>query len=417
MENEKALDGDQGDNKSTSANIYSTDDFTSQLRSIFRSAIVYAPKDLDIVDKAKIEFLLDGLIPVRQFNMITGKPGEGKSTFVAALVAAIARGEDFIGRKTRNTNIIVVDDENPESTLKEFKDRLGITSGVHFIKMPPGADEPLEECRECKFNCKTSQYETAATLFGFDVVFIFDSRAQFEKEEENTSKTKHLNDVFRKLRDKGATIILIHHGGKAEGNTSLGHTYIKGGVDTHLHIEAPKRGRRYYTLHRGKNRYFAPEESFFLEVDHETLSYVDATQTVKDGAFSKIATAIESCDHPNQQNVVSTVKQNYQKWGDNSIRRSLKEGISSGYWNEETTGRNNESLYKLTQDGRNLLNLGFCHKTIRPENNSFTSKNIETSGGHKTTPPVLWPGQCESCFLTTGQRALCEVSKPCPKAR
>ena len=415
-----APDSSQGEDENTLDKNNSISFITDQLKKIFRSSAVYTPEDFDLIKKAKTEFLLEGLIPLRQVTMITGKPGEGKSTFVAALVAAVSKSKDFIGRKTKKIPVVVYDDENPESTIKEFVNRAGIARGVHFVKMPPGSSSCLEMCMTCKSDCKTSPYIAAGEVYNWDVVFIFDSRAQFENEEENTGRTKHLNNFFRMLRDKGATVNLIHHAGKAEGNTSIGHTNVKAGVDNHLNIEAPKKGQRYYKLHLGKNRFFSPETTFFLDVDHDTMTYSDATQAVRDSGFSKIARGIDSCDHANQSNIVKSVKTYYPKWGDNSIRKTLKLGLTSGYWTEEPSGKNNESLYKLTSDGFMLLNTHQnSHKTRKQENISTNTKELDLVPCHNTGGVFLWgkdictgdPLTCASSSFGSNDAAYCEAGK------
>ncbi|GAB4486302.1 MAG: hypothetical protein OHK006_13940 [Thermodesulfovibrionales bacterium] len=420
MDKEKALARTQGKNE-ISMNQYTKSSLTDQIKMIVPDAAVYTPRDLDSIEKARIEFVVDGILPKRQITLLTGKPGDGKTTLEIAMLGAILRGETFLDRETSFLPVVVWDDENPESTLKILKDLAGIEDNIHFIKAPPDIDEFMPPCKTCSQSCKQTLYDSIASLYDYNVIFVFDSRAQFEKEEENSGKTKHLNDFFRCLRDKGVTILAIHHAGKGEGNHALGHTFIKGGVDNLLLFEAPKRGQKYSTLELIKNRFRSPAWKMFLEVDHETLTYIDATQTVRDSSFSKIAAAIDSCDHANQNNIVKIVKENYPKWGDNSIRRTLKEGIAA-YWTEEAAGRNNESIYKLTTDGAGLMALSYyshrkSHNTIIPEKESFNYNELGAQGGHNTTPPVSWPGQCESCILTAGQRALCEVAKPCPNAR
>lgn len=73
-----------------------------------------------------VQWLVDGLIPEAQICLLTGAFGSGKSMLALALAAAVSEGRAFLGRATTQRRVLILDRENPASTMAERLEIFGI---------------------------------------------------------------------------------------------------------------------------------------------------------------------------------------------------------------------------------------------------------------------------------------------------
>jgi len=140
----------------------------SEVRSIAQSIGRYAPavvrkQALRVEDvppiwsfEARTSWLIADLLPEAAVTLLTGESGIGKSTFALALAAAVAHGDKFLGKETRQRKVVYLDRENPVAIVKERLHRMGIKPtqnltvwGGWVCSEPPGPDTPeiLRVCR------------------------------------------------------------------------------------------------------------------------------------------------------------------------------------------------------------------------------------------------------------------------------
>jgi KaiC/GvpD/RAD55 family RecA-like ATPase len=352
---ENALPGNGQGINGKEPSIINNSSFINKIKNILADADVYTAADLDNAKGAEISFLVDNLIPERQVTMITGKPGDGKTTLLFALVAAVLEGGEFAGRITAKKQVVVWDSENSLSTLKVLKDMAGIKDNVLFVKNPPSYRAVAGICNTCKNDCKKTAYDIVAAQYNYDVVFIFDSRTRFEQEDSNTDKTKYLNAFFASLRDKGVTVLLVHHASaKNTDNDSLGSTEIVAGIDNHYKLTAPKQGQKYHLLENKKNRFFKETFSMLLQVSRDPLVVSDVTAEVRESNIAKLAYVIANCTRANQKNIIESARETLN-WQFGKIRNVLKEGTGA-FWTEEKVAHN-ETIYTLTEEGQALIDI------------------------------------------------------------
>jgi hypothetical protein len=171
-----------------------------------------------------IRYIIPDLILEAGVNMITGDSGHGKSILAMAIAGAIISGGKFLGRECAQRKVVYLDRENPVAVVKQRLYDLHIAENPNLIywggwcKQEP--DGPASQVL----------LEFAAEE---KPVFIFDSLVAFHTgDEQDATETRRFMRLFRRLADVGATVILLHHIGKAEAAKFYrGSSDIKANID------------------------------------------------------------------------------------------------------------------------------------------------------------------------------------------
>jgi hypothetical protein len=157
--------------------------------------------------------------------------------------------------------VLYLDRENPLAVVKERLRRLGITPmeslriwGGWVPQGPPapGAAEILRYAREHK------PLIVADSLIGFH-----------DGSEQDATETRRFLDQFRRLANLGATVLLIHHTGKADtAREYRGSSDIKASVDMAYVLQALTSSSKLDKLRlRGFKSRVAPVENLIVEYE------------------------------------------------------------------------------------------------------------------------------------------------------
>jgi RecA-family ATPase len=95
--------------------------------------------------------IVKDLLEEGSVNLFCGSYGDGKSTLVMALGAAIASGQRFLGRATVQRRVLILDKENGLATIQDRMHRMNIADsrcslriwgfwGDRRNRQPPGPD-------------------------------------------------------------------------------------------------------------------------------------------------------------------------------------------------------------------------------------------------------------------------------------
>jgi hypothetical protein len=157
-----------------------------------------------------IEFVVPNLIAQGTVNVASSDPGAGKTTLATKLAAAVATGGQFLGHPCKQCPVLYLDRENDVAVKNELLDRLGVEDGPQFQiwggwlgeEAPaPGSAIVLDWVTTCDPR----------------PLVIVDSLIAFLDGDENDSRTmRQFFQQARRLADLGATVIVLHHTGKAE---------------------------------------------------------------------------------------------------------------------------------------------------------------------------------------------------------
>jgi hypothetical protein len=174
-------------------------------------------------------------------------------------------------------------------------------------------------------------------------LIIFDSLIEFHPgSEQSSTETRAFMKFFRRLANWGATVIVLHHAGKAEtARTYRGSSDIKAAVDTAYLLqsvgeESNRLGQLKMKCFKGR---LAPGQDFGLEF-RQGQGFV-ASEACKIRTVSEIITEILQ-EHPgsNQSQIVKLAD------GSGIAKGQIEKALMNGQWRKER-GPRNSVLYSL----------------------------------------------------------------------
>jgi hypothetical protein len=193
-------------------------------------------------------------------NVISGPSGCLKTFLAHHLSDCVTENKSFLGMPTRKRPVTIIDRENPASVLTSYFDLLGIERTSEITLWPSWArtDAP---------SFPNNAYLDIASNGG---LIIFDSLIRFYPRGTDENVSTHiapLMDFLRRLTKEGATVIVLHHAGKAEGSEYRGSSDIKGGADV---LWTVKRDDEKLRLKCVKSRFYAEREIHLQVISDDT---------------------------------------------------------------------------------------------------------------------------------------------------
>jgi hypothetical protein len=221
----------------------------------------FRPKPLrDLFDEPeeKQSWLVDGLLPTGGLSTVAAKPKVGKSTLARQLALSVARGQDFLGKRTEQGSVLYLAlEEKKAEVTRHFRD-LGAT-GDEDIRIHC-APAPIEAVDQARVLLK----QNPASLLIIDPLFKF---TRVKDGNDYAMMTAALEPILTMARESGAHIMLVHHSGKAErddpADAILGSTALLGNVDTAILLNR----RDEYRSIQTRQRYGEDIEESVLEFD------------------------------------------------------------------------------------------------------------------------------------------------------
>jgi len=189
-------------------------------------------KASDIVNTKEIEkeWIWEGILPAGGLSLVVAKPKVGKTTLALQLAVAVSRGDIFLGRKTRQANVVYLALEEHRDEVQKNLSKLGVTDEPLYIHFGPAPARAMEEVEPLI-------KETGAKFLVIDILQKFCRVKDLNDYSQVTRTLEPLMAVGRRL---DCQISLTHHAGKKDredGDDILGSTGLLGGVDTSIHIK------------------------------------------------------------------------------------------------------------------------------------------------------------------------------------
>lgn len=212
--------------------------------------------------EVKIEWLIKGLLPKKAITVLHGRGGIGKTWLSLSMAESIATGKPFLGLTTEQTPVYYTDYENPLPVLVERVKTLNI-QGVRFWHISNTPPPPALDTEKNYYYGKLPEGS----------LIVFDTFRSAHTGDENDSKNiSGVLTVLKLLREKGYTILLLHHTAKGNDSRYKGSTAILDLADHELNLcdSEKKEGEdeSYYRLHTPqKSRYQTEELTLDFDLD------------------------------------------------------------------------------------------------------------------------------------------------------
>lgn len=160
-----------------------------------------------------VNWVVDRLIPERAITLLHAPGGSGKTWAALQLARALSTGSPFLGIQTQQRPVLYVDYEMPLALMRERAIGLGLQEGrlwhLSDNPSPPRLD--------------SDGWDIFLQAAG--TVVIIDSLRSAHTEPGNDDEVAAaVMDRLKRVRDHGATPILIHHTPKANERVSKGST-------------------------------------------------------------------------------------------------------------------------------------------------------------------------------------------------
>lgn len=217
-----------------------------------------------------VPWLVENMIVRGATHTITGEPGIGKSWLTMALCLGVIRGTDWLGQKVDAPGrVLYADEENAEVLIFDrLRRKLGMTDeearqlrylsnqGILLDRDPDAlVDEALE-------------FEPA--------LIVLDSLTRFHMQDEDKAgpMARLYNMALKPLaRETGAALVVLHHAGKTESNSSYRRSRGSGEIvaNVDVGIDARQSGINSMTLATFKSRFRQAGDVLHVAIvdDHE----------------------------------------------------------------------------------------------------------------------------------------------------
>ena len=182
-----------------------------------------------------IDWIVEDFVAEQVVTLLSALPKAGKSTFISAMIGAMSRGEDFLGRATRPVGTLYLS-ETPDSAFGVNARRFGLGDDVHVMSS--------WDTYGWSFEHVVNKVLTKAEATGAGLVVVDTLSAWARIADENAvSDANRAAEEIRRLSQAGLATVVLHHKRKSAGSFGAsvrGSTAITASVD--IVVELDHRG-------------------------------------------------------------------------------------------------------------------------------------------------------------------------------
>lgn len=159
------------------------------------------------------EYLIDQFIPYPGRVLLIGPPKEGKSFLGLQLGLAVAKGEPFMGRKSRKSKVLYLQYDTPHKIWMKRAAKVrghGLSFHPNFVMLDP-ADPSYKKKLDLRTNADDIKYVKDLMAEIEPKLVIIDTLRKMFSGDENSSDVgqevfNNLNEIFEKQ-----AVVYIHH--------------------------------------------------------------------------------------------------------------------------------------------------------------------------------------------------------------
>ena len=231
-----------------------------------------------------MDWLVDGILERESLTLVYGDPGCGKSFFAVDLGACVATGFPWKGREVQQGDVLYMAGERRDGIVRrahawgianemEVPTSLGISSYAIDLndseKSLPEIQKAIEEVN----------YENLQMI-------IVDTLARHYSGDENTAidMSGFVSTLDQLKQFYGATILVVHHLGKAHEKGPRGSTALRGALDTEIFI---KKERDKQTVTNTKQREAEPFDPMSFQFNQVNMTDEDG-EPITSGVLEQI---------------------------------------------------------------------------------------------------------------------------------
>jgi len=295
--------------------------------------------DPDELENKKVEYVIQNLVVKNGITVFFGESGGGKSTGVIGIChTALINGT--IKR------VIYLDLDNGDTTIQERK--------IHELKRALGQKLRYiskDESKVWRVIKELMKRDLSDTLI------VFDSAKNFMKgkDRDKNKDVSELTEIFKRLRNNGATIIPLHHTNKPNAEMSkyeqvyAGSSAWKEDIDNMFLLVGNKHKNTFIFI-PAKNRTGKIEEQAY-KIENHLLKKVETQWAKEDQLFEEIRdeiiSFIQDCKtQPTYSQILTfLLESGYSKNKANEVIQSGK----NRYWRVEKVKEKNKNLFFLIQ--------------------------------------------------------------------
>jgi hypothetical protein len=310
-----------------------------------------------------LEFLIgedrNGLITKGSVNLLVGEGGSKKTWAALWMAVCVATGKNFLGFPTRQTSVLIVDEESGERRLKR---RLLETLNGALVKR-----EDAPPIAYMSLNLLDMRHLGDVTALSLAIreshagLVIVDALADIMPGADENS-VKDVMPVFSQLRKIAevpqAAIIVIHHSNKQNGSYR-GSTAIKGAVDLMLMVESPAASKHMtFKVDKARDiepRVFSALATFARDVSQFYLTSCEVKQTKEHMSKGERFVLGYLLENPNAD--IDTIADSATICAPATARSAVYSLADKKYiarTDDRAMGRGKKATYDLTDSGREL---------------------------------------------------------------
>jgi archaellum biogenesis ATPase FlaH len=274
------------------------------------------------VSAGPIEFVVEGVLALGAVTMLAGEAGNGKSTLASSAAWHVAHGQEFLGKKCQQRNVLYLDGENTSSVVQERLKRLGLRDGEGFVMWGCWHDRPPElqgpGILEWVLSCPEKPLIIVDSLIAF-----------LDSDENDAVKVRRFMQQLRRWAEAGAAVLALHHSGKSETSQQYrGSSDFKASIDVGYVLTNSRNGQLdRLRLKTFKNR-FSVDAELAIEYVDGRFHLDGKTQQAKDNSTEELQNLLRV--HPGIGAAEFEALARKSGLGRNQSRQFLKNGKTNG---------------------------------------------------------------------------------------
>jgi hypothetical protein len=295
-----------------------------------------------LIEEPEPTWIVDGIISDQMMSIFWGDSGCGKTWVCLDMIICVSIGADWIGKKTIQSNALIIDEESGKRRLKKRIRRImeghdaGIDSPFYFRTMKRMDIRDKIQLEDLKFFIKEKNIKLVLIDALMEIIPGADENA-----------TKEMNPPLMNLRElieqTGVSIVIIHHAGKLESSSFRGSSAIKGAVDLMIKITKEKEDNNKIKMETTKVRDVEnfklnaemnfSEESFYLSenTNPEKLQKKEMTKIKKE----LLSYIFKNSDCPTHE-----IIPNILGYAQRTVTKNLDYLFDDGYLDKSPVGNN-----------------------------------------------------------------------------